>query len=98
MTALRVLHVIEAMHTGGAESLIVEHVRHAGPGVESLVCALNRGGPTLDAAIGAGARGLVLEHRIQIEGWVTLVLRAPSRSKRRARVGVGAVAGRRHGQ
>jgi glycosyltransferase involved in cell wall biosynthesis len=61
MTALRVLHVIEGMHTGGAESLIVEHVRHAGPGVQSLVCGLNRGGPAMDAAVAAGARGLVLE-------------------------------------
>jgi ribosomal protein L11 methyltransferase len=46
------------------------------------------------------ARGLVLEHRIQIEGWVTLVLRAPSHSLpgKRGRVRVGAVAARRHGQ
>jgi ribosomal protein L11 methyltransferase len=45
------------------------------------------------------ARGLVLAHRIPLEGWVTLVLRAPSRSlpgkRRRAR---GAVAARAHGQ
>jgi len=60
---MRVLHVIEAMHTGGAESLVVEHVRQAGPGVESLVCALNRGGPALDAAAAAGARAIVLEKR-----------------------------------
>jgi ribosomal protein L11 methyltransferase len=57
------------------------------------------------------ARGLMLERRIQLEGWVTLVLRAPSHSlpphKRvyarvrramRGRVRVGAVAARRHGQ
>jgi ribosomal protein L11 methylase PrmA len=46
------------------------------------------------------ARGLVLERRIQIEGWVTLVLRAPSQSlpRKRRRAGVGAVAARRHGQ
>jgi ribosomal protein L11 methyltransferase len=25
------------------------------------------------------ARGLVLEHRVPLDGWVTLVLRAPSR-------------------
>jgi ribosomal protein L11 methyltransferase len=46
------------------------------------------------------ARGLVLEHRIQIEGWVTLVLRAPSQPlpRKRRRAEVGAVAARRHGQ
>jgi glycosyltransferase involved in cell wall biosynthesis len=57
---LRVLHVIEAMHQGGAEAVVVEHVRHAGAGVESLVCALNRGGPALEAAERAGARTLML--------------------------------------
>ena len=58
---LRVLHVIEAMDRGGGESLVVEHARHAGPGVEVLVCALNRGGPALDAARAAGARTFVLQ-------------------------------------
>ncbi len=53
--ALKVMHVIEAMHQGGAESLVVEHVRHAGPGVESTVCALNRGGPALEQARALGA-------------------------------------------
>jgi glycosyltransferase involved in cell wall biosynthesis len=61
--ALRVLHVIEAMDRGGAESLVVEHARHAGPGVEVLVCALNRGGPALEAARAAGARTVVLQGR-----------------------------------
>jgi glycosyltransferase involved in cell wall biosynthesis len=60
---LRVLHVIEAMDRGGAESLVVEHARHAGPGVEVLVCALNRGGPALEAARAAGARTFVLRDR-----------------------------------
>jgi glycosyltransferase involved in cell wall biosynthesis len=60
---LRVLHVIEAMDRGGAESLVVEHARHAGPGVEVLVCALNRGGPALEAARAAGARTFVLQGR-----------------------------------
>lgn len=60
---MRVLHVIEAMHQGGAESLIAEHVRHAGRGVESLVCALNRGGPALDLAASYGARTFVLDKR-----------------------------------
>jgi len=31
------------------------------------------------------ARGLVLEHRIPLDGWVTLVLRAPARSRSRKR-------------
>lgn len=57
---LAVLHVVEAMHQGGAESLVVEHVRHAGPGVETVVCALNRGGPALEAAQAAGAQVVLL--------------------------------------
>lgn len=61
MSGLRVLHVIEAMHRGGAESMVVEHVRHAAPDVESLVVALNRGGPALEAAARAGARVHVLD-------------------------------------
>lgn len=52
---MRVLHVIEAMHQGGAESLVVEHVRLAAPGIEARVIALNRGGPALEAARAAGA-------------------------------------------
>ena len=61
--ALRVMHVIEAMDRGGGESVVVEHARHAGPGVEVLVCALNRGGPALEAARAAGARTFVLQGR-----------------------------------
>jgi glycosyltransferase involved in cell wall biosynthesis len=57
---MRVMHVIEAMHQGGAESLVIEHVRHAGRGVESWVCALNRGGPALEAAQALGANVEVL--------------------------------------
>jgi glycosyltransferase involved in cell wall biosynthesis len=57
---MRVMHVIEAMHQGGAESLVIEHVRHAGRDVESWVCALNRGGPALDQAAALGARTEVL--------------------------------------
>lgn len=57
---MKVLHLVESMGHGGAEWLIVEHVRHAGAGVESLVCAVNRGGPALDAAAGYGARTFVL--------------------------------------
>jgi glycosyltransferase involved in cell wall biosynthesis len=57
---MRVLHVVEAMHQGGAESLVVEHVRRAAPGIESMVVALNRGGPSLDAAAAAGAEVRVL--------------------------------------
>lgn len=57
---MRVMHVIEAMHQGGAESLVVEHVRLAAPDVTSTVVALNRGGPALEAAAVAGAETLVL--------------------------------------
>lgn len=57
---MRVMHVIEAMHQGGAESLVVEHARLAAPGVETFVCALNRGGPALEAARAAGAGTEVL--------------------------------------
>jgi len=60
MTRLTVLHVIEAMHQGGAESMVVEHVRHAGPLVCSIVVALNRGGPALEQVERAGARVQVL--------------------------------------
>ena len=54
------MHVIEAMFTGGAESLVVEHVRRAAPAVTSVVVALNRGGPALEDAAAAGARTHVL--------------------------------------
>lgn len=57
---MRVLHVVEAMHQGGAESLVVEHARLAAPDVETTVVALNRGGPALEAAAAAGARTIVL--------------------------------------
>lgn len=57
---MKVMHVVEAMHQGGAESLVVEHVRLAAPGVESTVVALNRGGPALEAAAAAGAEAIVL--------------------------------------
>jgi len=60
---LRVMHVIEAMRMGGAESLVIEHVRHAGPGVASVVCAINRGGPALEAVRALGARGFVIAER-----------------------------------
>ncbi|HTK30332.1 MAG TPA: glycosyltransferase [Candidatus Saccharimonadaceae bacterium] len=58
--ALRVMHVIDGMRQGGAESLILEHVKLAGPGVESWVCALNQGGPALEAARALGAHAEVL--------------------------------------
>ncbi|HEV2106364.1 MAG TPA: glycosyltransferase [Candidatus Eisenbacteria bacterium] len=54
------MHVVEAMHRGGAESLVVEHVRLAAPDVTSCVVALNRGGPALEAAAAAGATVAVL--------------------------------------
>jgi ribosomal protein L11 methyltransferase len=45
-------------------------------------------------------RGLVLAHRIPLEGWMTLVLRAPSGSlpRKRRRAKAGAVAARARGQ
>ena len=57
---MRVMHVVEAMHQGGAESLVVEHVRRAAPDVSSVVVALNRGGPSLEAAAAAGAETVLL--------------------------------------
>jgi L-malate glycosyltransferase len=57
---MRVMHVVEAMHQGGAESLVVEHVRLAAADVASTVVALNRGGPALEAAAAAGAETVVL--------------------------------------
>ena len=58
--SLRVMHVVEAMHQGGAESLVVEHVRLAAPDVTTTVVALNRGGPSLEAAKAAGAETILL--------------------------------------
>lgn len=57
---IRVAHVVEAMHQGGAESLVIEHVRLAAPDVHSTVIALNRGGPALEAAGAGGAETLLL--------------------------------------
>ena len=57
---MKVLHVIDSMVRGGAESLILEHIRHAGPGVETMVCALNRAGPAMEEAQALGARTRVL--------------------------------------
>ncbi len=57
---IRVAHVIEGMHQGGAESVVVEHVRLAAPDVRSTVFALTRGGPALEAAAAAGAETLLL--------------------------------------
>ncbi|MCC6650602.1 MAG: glycosyltransferase family 4 protein [Candidatus Eisenbacteria bacterium] len=58
---IRVAHVVEAMHQGGAESLVIEHVRLAAPDVHSTVIALNRGGPALEAAGAGGAETLLLQ-------------------------------------
>lgn len=58
---IRVAHVVEAMHQGGAESLVIEHVRLAAPDVHSTVIALNRGGPALEAARAGGAETLLLQ-------------------------------------
>lgn len=53
---MKVLHVVESMRRGGAETVVVEHVRRAGPGVASVVVALNHDGPAFEAARAAGAR------------------------------------------
>lgn len=58
---LRVMHVVQGMRQGGAETVVVEHARHAGPNIEVLVCALNEDGPALDAAAGWGARTFALK-------------------------------------
>jgi glycosyltransferase involved in cell wall biosynthesis len=47
---------------------VIEHARHAAPDVETWVCALNRGGPALEAAAAAGARVLVLEKGGYVDG------------------------------
>lgn len=57
---LRVMHLSNAMDLGGAESVVLEHVRHAGAEVESLVCATRSGGRALEEARRLGARTLVL--------------------------------------
>jgi glycosyltransferase involved in cell wall biosynthesis len=57
---MRVLHVIDSMRQGGAESVVVEHARHAAPDIDVFVCALNLGGPALEAAKDAGAKTFVL--------------------------------------
>jgi len=65
---MRVLHVVESMRRGGAESVVVEHVRHAAPDLELLVCALNHDGPALEAARAAGARTFLLGKRGPLDG------------------------------
>jgi len=60
VTRLRVMHVINAMDRGGAEMVVLEHVRHAAPEIETHVCAVNVGGWALEEAERLGARALVL--------------------------------------
>jgi len=50
------MHVINAMNLGGAEMVVLEHVRHAGADVETHVCAVNDGGWALEEAERLGAR------------------------------------------
>lgn len=52
--------MVESMRRGGAETVVVEHVRRAAADVEPLVCALNHGGPALELARAAGAPAFVL--------------------------------------
>lgn len=58
---MKVVHVIESMRRGGAESVVIEHVRHAAPDVTSVVVALNHGGAALADAAAAGARTVAFE-------------------------------------
>jgi hypothetical protein len=60
---MRVLHVIEAI-ASGRRGVAARRARCcAAPGVEVLIVALNRGGPSLDQAAAAGARTFVLGGR-----------------------------------
>ena len=57
---VNVMHVVQGMGRGGAESVVLELVRAASPEVRMLVCALNEGGASLEAARAAGAKTWVL--------------------------------------
>jgi glycosyltransferase involved in cell wall biosynthesis len=57
---VRVMHVINAMNLGGAEMVVLEHVRQAGPDIETHLCAVNEGGWAMQEAERLGARPLVL--------------------------------------
>jgi glycosyltransferase involved in cell wall biosynthesis len=57
------MHVISEMKLGGAEMVVVEHVRHAGPNVETFVCAINESGWALKESERLGARTFVLGKR-----------------------------------
>ena len=52
---MRVMHIINAMNLGGAEMVVLEHIRQAGPDVESTVCAVNKGGWAMQEAERLGA-------------------------------------------
>ncbi|MFI5369993.1 MAG: glycosyltransferase [Candidatus Eisenbacteria bacterium] len=66
---MKIVHVVESMRRGGAESVVVEHVRHAGPGFETAVVALNDGGPALEEARAAGARAYHIgKHGARLDG------------------------------
>jgi glycosyltransferase involved in cell wall biosynthesis len=80
---------MEAMVTGGAESLIIEHARHAAPDVRMFVCALNREGPALAAAAAAGAGVLRLAPASGLRALRPLArVRALARLMREARIDV----------
>lgn len=57
---MKVVHVVESMRRGGAETVVVEHVRLASAGVEPVVVALNHDGPAFEAVRAAGARTYLL--------------------------------------
>jgi glycosyltransferase involved in cell wall biosynthesis len=81
---MRVMHMINAMHRGGAESVVLEHVRHSGSDVETWVCAINGGGEALDQAAKMGAHTSVLD---KSGGWFATFPRL-ARLLREARIEV----------
>ena len=58
---MRVLHVVPSMDRGSTAETALDHVRHAGRGVESWVVAFEKGGAALERAASAGARTMVLD-------------------------------------
>lgn len=78
MTATgRVVHVIERMHLGGAERVVLEHARHAAAGWPVGIIGVNGGGWAMEAAAALGVPTLALERAMPrvaklrvITGWL----------------------------
>lgn len=58
---LRVVHVVERMHLGGAECVVLEHARHASPEWPVGVVSINGPGWALEQATAIGAPTLAFE-------------------------------------